>query len=460
MSIEHILIVEPDKAVRDFLVTALAEWDCQVQVADGAMEAVSRSANGGFDLMLASPDVARGQWCSWHDALRQGSPRLLTVAIVPAGTSPAPATGEPLEVFAVLQKPVDRDSLLGMLERAERYIAVLNATQYLIEEQHGGFMPLVAFSSRMRQALGEAQRLAWSLSPVLIRGEPGTEQRSMARFIHEHSPVADGLFVEVDCSMDGGLLEVRLFGRERSAELPGGQVGLVEVASGGTLYLDRFEHCPECVQRRLVRLFDEGVWQRLDGTRQWPAQARVVAGVSHDLYVRLAHGDFRKDLFFRFGPATLEIPPLRERTEDLAGLAALVLRQTGAQPDALTPAALERLQAYPWPGNVAELTTTLQAAVWRSGGKALAPENLAVPLDAAQKPESVEPLADVERRCLRRALESAAGDHTEAARLLRLSPRGFATRLRRCGLSDVAARVARASKGSRVNSKQHVRRAR
>ena len=436
MAIERILVADPDKNVREFLHTALSDWDCQISLAGDAVEALSWAQARPYDLLLAAPEVAGAQWSVWVDQLRQLSPDLLVVS-VRSGAPGAKALAEQgADAFSVLSKPLSREELFVLLERAERHVALLAATRHLAEEQRQAALPLVAFSPRMRQLIAEAQRAAWSDSPVLIRGEIGTEKAALAHFVHDHSPVAGGLFLACDFAVASEEIESRLFGCERAAPSGRRHCGLIELAAGGTLFIRRIEYCPEPVQGKLLRLLEENTYERLDGARELTCEARIVVSTTHDPHEGIQSGRIRTDLFFRFGPAFLDLPALRERPDDLPALVAALVRQLGASPELITPDLLDRLRAYAWPGNAGELRAVLEAALLRGGGKALPLDALTLPVrEPSAAPARIAPLAEVEREHLRLALEHARGDKAQAARWLGISMHSLGTRIRQCGLA-------------------------
>jgi DNA-binding NtrC family response regulator len=248
-------------------------------------------------------------------------------------------------------------------------------------------------SPAMRRLLAEAGRAADSDASLLLLGETGAGKEWLARWAHAHSRRAGGPFVAVNCaSIPETLWESELFGHERGAFTGAerGRRGHFEVAHRGTLFLDEIGEVPLHLQAKLLRALDERVVQRLGGESPVAIDVRVMAATNRDLEAAVGAGSFRRDLYYRLAVVTLELPPLRERREDVPDLARTFLRRSrrelGRRLDGISDAAMERLVAHDWPGNVRELANAMERAVLLAEGPTIAPADLPARLTAATGP--------------------------------------------------------------------------
>jgi transcriptional regulator with PAS, ATPase and Fis domain len=280
---------------------------------------------------------------------------------------------------------------------------------------------------------------------VLILGETGVGKSRLARRIHAKSPRADRPFFEVNCaSLGPQLVESELFGHERGAftGATAQKRGIVEAAEGGTLFLDEVGDLPPGVQAQLLTFVDHRRFRRVGGTRTLIADVRIIAASNADLRQLAERGSFRRDLFYRLSVVPVEVPPLRERREEIPALARQVLEElTIREPGRLTyldRGFTEALQRYDWPGNVRELRNALERALILSRGE---------PLDAAHLPPEIrssgrktrdasDRLEDVERSHILRVLEEVKGNRTRAAERLGISRSTLKRKLAEMGLSE------------------------
>ncbi|MFA6108920.1 MAG: sigma 54-interacting transcriptional regulator [Candidatus Latescibacterota bacterium] len=295
----------------------------------------------------------------------------------------------------------------------------------------------------------QIEEVAWTDLTVLILGETGTGKGLAARAIHEASKRREGPFIHVNCGgLQSELVDSDLFGHERGAftGAHSRRLGKFELADRGTIFLDEIGDLPAGSQTKLLHVLQERSFERLGGTRTLPANVRVIAATNRDLPRAVLQGSFRPDLYYRLNVFPLQIPPLRERREDIPLLAQHFARQFAAhlhhRPPFITEEALTRLGEYDWPGNVRELEHTLQRAVIVTGEGAIRAEHLnlgqQVNSDAASDERGgILPLEEYERRYLRRVLEHTKGViHGErgAACLLGVKPTTLRSRLQKLGL--------------------------
>jgi transcriptional regulator with GAF, ATPase, and Fis domain len=320
----------------------------------------------------------------------------------------------------------------------------------LLEEELGGDALSVLEDSRnpvMHELVQRARQVARTDTPVLIRGERGTGKERLARALHRWSPRADQPFVSLNCAAVAALLESELFGHVEGA-LPGlgrSRPGRLVVANGGTLFLDEAAELPPPLQAKLLRVLQDGEFEPLGSDRPCRVDVRVLASTHVDLEGAVAAGAFREDLFYRLDVFPLELPPLRERKEDIGPLAEALLRElarrTGKTGRHLTPEGLHRLEAHDWPGNVRELANVLERAVILAPGEELGPEVLDLPgrrrREGRFRDGEVPTLAEATRQHITRVLQLTHGriyGVGGAAELLGLKPSTLQSKMKKLHL--------------------------
>jgi two-component system response regulator FlrC len=287
---------------------------------------------------------------------------------------------------------------------------------------------IVGGSAAWREVLAEATRVAKTDTTVLVTGESGTGKEIVARFIHRASARSEGPFVALNCAaLPEQLLESELFGYERGAFTSAQQAkpGLIELASGGVLFLDEVSEMSLPAQAKFLRVLQEREFQRLGGTRTLKANIRVIAATNRDLHKAVARGAFREDLYYRLQVFDIAIAPLRERADDILPLSEAILeelgRSFGRPPASLSPDARKALVRYDWPGNIRELRNALERAAIRCDGSIIDTNHLA--LQPAAKPRGcmVSDLRGLERDTIIRVLQECEWNKAQAAKRLGLS---------------------------------------
>jgi DNA-binding NtrC family response regulator len=285
-------------------------------------------------------------------------------------------------------------------------------------------------SERMARLLEVAQRVAQTGANVLLTGESGTGKGTLARYLHDASPRRAGPFVTITCAtIPGDLLESELFGHEKGAFTGAVEMrrGRFEQAHGGTILIDGVSELAPPLQGKLLRVVQEKAFERLAGTDTIEVDTRIVASTQVDLEALVAGGQFRGDLYYRLNVIRLDLPPLRERLEDLPDLAEGILREIaaarGLEPIHLTPAALERLAEHDWPGNLHELRNVLEAAVITQAGPEIGVESLVIGHAGgtgrvAEALRGRYTLAQLEELYIREVLRLTRGRRADAARIL------------------------------------------
>ncbi len=325
------------------------------------------------------------------------------------------------------QKPVEPDMLAFVVERAFRLYDLEEENRKLsrITVNH----PLdgvIAANPKMLEICRLIEQLAPTDLSILLLGESGTGKEVMARAIHALSPRRDGPFVAINtAAIPENLLEAELFGYEKGAftDAQKQTIGKVEMASGGTLFLDEIGDMPLALQPKLLRFLQERVIERIGGRREIPVDVRIVCATHQDLEQLIAEGRFRRDLFYRLNETVIELPPLRERPEDIPVLARAFLHRFNREMKRnlldFSEAALAALESHDWPGNVRELQSRVKTAVALARGPKVEPADLKLVEGGDRRlPTLREAREQAERQALVAALSEADGRVARAAEIL------------------------------------------
>jgi two-component system, NtrC family, response regulator AtoC len=353
--------------------------------------------------------------------------------------------------YDFLTKPADPQHLVLMVQRALRERALQDEVAALRQQLNGriSFQNVLSKSPRMMEVFDLISHVADTMSTVLILGETGTGKEQVARAIHQASGRRDAPFVAVNCgALNENLLESELFGHEKGSftGAAGQRKGRFEVANGGTLFLDEIGDVPMSMQVRLLRVLQERRFERVGGTEPVEVDVRVIAATHRDLDVLIRDGKFRDDLYYRLNVIRIELPPLRERPEDIPVLAAHFSQRFGRPghpPAEISPEAMEVLLKCPWPGNVRQLENAIERACVTARDGVIRPQNL--PSDVGRRPEVKHPFqvdlsrtlpeqlaeltAAYEERYIRKALRKTRGHVGKCAKLSGLSRRSITDKI-------------------------------
>ncbi|MDQ8201277.1 PEP-CTERM-box response regulator transcription factor [Pelagicoccus enzymogenes] len=346
--------------------------------------------------------------------------------------------------YDFMSKPVDTDELQLVLKRCY-YVADLERDYVSMQRKlnEDAFEGMLGTSEPIQKVFNLVRKVATSDAPVMILGESGTGKEMVANAIHNRSSKADGPFVAINCSaIPESLLESELFGHEKGSftGADSTRVGKIEQADGGTLFLDEIGEVPLNVQVKLLRFLQESYIERVGGREQIPVKARIVAATNADLKKGMEDGTFREDFYFRLSVVELNLPPLRERGEDIDFIATSFLKRFAAEAGngglSFSSAALKAIRAYPWSGNVRELQNRVRRAAIMAEGNKVAPEDLQLPSD--RKLPSGTTLKEAREALEKEMIEAALKKHknkvTAAAAELGISRPTFYELLDRLGI--------------------------
>ena len=427
----RILLVEESGAPGRALESALGEAGFHVtRLRPPGLSGSATSAAQSFDAVVAGLGPAAHATLDLLQHLRERDPGLALVALVGRGDGASALTALRAGATGVHERPVDAGAIVESVRRALSQRALLRRIEEL-EVQVEGRSGLIARSRAMARVAEQVEHIAPTRTTLLLEGEPGTGKRRIARTVHARSPRRTARFVVVDCgTQEGPAIESVLFGPGGGTEA--GVPGALELADGGTLYLERIGEAPPAIQVQLLRVLQDRTWERPGGGGEVRVDVRLIVSSDRDLAGDVESGRFRRDLFERLSVARLVVPPLRERREDLPLLVREILRrrprERGRRVSGITPGALDRLLAYPWPGNVRELEQMVDG-MWATaeGGRPLGLDDLPAPLRPAGSAgiELVPGMTveEAERALIAATLRHTGGDKAKAAALLGIGVR-------------------------------------
>ncbi|MDZ7787322.1 MAG: sigma 54-interacting transcriptional regulator [Halofilum sp. (in: g-proteobacteria)] len=419
MKAGHILVVDDDPSLLRLLDIRLQSAGYTVQTADSASAALARVEQSVPDAVITDLRMDGMDGLGLLRELQRRQPGVPVLLLTAHGTIPDAVSATQHGAVAFLTKPVDREELMSELERA----LSLSAHADVPDDWRAA---IITRSPRMEELLEQARRVAATGTSVLIRGESGTGKELLARAMHRASPRRDGPFVAINCgAMPEGLLESELMGHERGA-FTGAQhatTGLIRSADGGTLLLDEIGDMPLALQVKLLRVLQERRVRPVGGTRDFPVDVRVLSATHRQLDEAIAAGEFREDLFYRLNVIELQLPPLRERPEDIPLLINRRLRALAERDrervKVYAPEAMERMVAARWPGNVRQLDNVVEQHVALAPGTVITAEQVRRSLgdEATAFPSVADARAQFTRDYLVRLLKLTEGNVSEAARV-------------------------------------------
>ena len=439
-----ILLVEDKESLRRVLRLTLENAGYTVTEAADARAALTEIANAPHRLVLTDLRMPNGSGIDVLRAARAIDADMPVIVMTAFGSIDEAVQAMKGGAHDFLQKPVDSNHLLLLVERALEQARLRTENILLREEwsRHYGFPRIIGESEAIKRAVSETQRVAQTEATVLLLGESGTGKELFARAVHHLSNRREKPFVAINCAaIPETLIENELFGHERGAFTGAGdrRLGKFELASSGTVFLDEIGELPLAVQGKLLRAIEEKVIDRIGGRAPVTVDVRVVAATNRDLKEAVESGEFRRDLFFRLAVFPVEIPPLRDRGDDIELLAKNFASQLGKElrgrEASLSDAAVAALKEHRWPGNVRELENAIERACILSDSLRLEPVDLGLQTAEQAAPESLPALdlsgslsdvahravCFVERRKIQEALNASGGNKGQAAELLGVS---------------------------------------
>ncbi|HEY1284300.1 MAG TPA: sigma-54 dependent transcriptional regulator [Steroidobacteraceae bacterium] len=450
MSKASVLIVDDEPDLLELVSLTLSRMSLDTHTAADVATAQRLLKGQQFDLCLTDMRLPDGDGLDLVAWIQEYRPQVPVAVITAHGNVESAVRALKLGAFDFVSKPLD----LGVLRK------LVGSAIRLGTRPDGALTTstpgprLIGSSNAMQQLREMIARVARSQAPVHIFGESGTGKELVARLIHESGARAEGPFVAVNCgAIPTELMESELFGHKRGSftGAVADKKGLVQSAEGGTLFLDEVADLPLHMQVKLLRVVQEKTVRPIGESREEIVDVRILSATHKNLAQLVAEGRFREDLFYRINVIEMRVPSLRERPEDIPELAETILRRLGRRmhidPPALSPEAMQALEAYAFPGNVRELENVLERALTLCTGGVITADNIKVRANVRPPPEAPpvpvpatagsglgEQLEDMERAAIIKALEQTRYNKTAAAKLLGMSFRALRYRVKKLGI--------------------------
>jgi DNA-binding NtrC family response regulator len=456
MPIEKIIVVEDDLIIRRSLEAQLRNRRCEVLAAPTLAAAKEALGRDTFDLVFLDVRLPDGEGTDWLKELQLRPQRPLVVIMTGFGSVESAVDCMRNGAFDYLIKPFSENQIDIVLKKAEEFTHILRVNQFLSKDGGDNGSELLGRSPAIERLRQLIRQVARTQATVLIQGESGTGKELVARALHKESPRASAPLIKVNCAaIPENLIESEFFGHEKGA-FTGAlnkREGRFELAHGGTILLDEISEISPAVQAKLLRVLQERELERVGGSRTIKVDVRVIATTNRHLEHSVARKEFREDLFFRLNVVPIQVPPLRERREDILFLADRFLgwaaRKHGCAAQRLSDECRGILSGHNWPGNVRELQNVIERAVILAGDSLLvepahlcltgmpgslpfAPEPVSVAAPQASPQEAAKDLptlAELEKRHILAVLDRCRNNRTQAAKMLDISVRTLRNKL-------------------------------
>lgn len=450
----RVLVVDDDRNLRSSLERILAQAGYQIYAAADAAHALETAQKYFYDVALVDMVLPDSDGLELLKELKALQPNAEVIVVTAFGSIESAVEAMRWGAYDYLTKPFHTAELLTTVGKALEKIALKRENQLLREQlsQQEINRILIGTSPAMVRIKKLIEQIAPSKVPVIIEGESGTGKELVAEAIRAASPRASKPLIKVSCAaLPETLLEAELFGYERGA-FTGAfsrKQGRFDLAHGGTLFLDEIADIPLTTQVKLLRVLQDGKYERLGGKETLYSDAQIIAATNQDLEQAVREKHFREDLYYRLNVITIRIPPLRERRDEIPVLAYHFLKLYAGKGQKkiteVSPAAMSCLLSYQWPGNVRELENVIERAVVLSEGPVIEPRALPETLNPARFTTQVDsspspiisitfpvgtPLTEIEDRTIQALLNYTNGDRTAAANLLGINPRTITRHLK------------------------------
>jgi DNA-binding NtrC family response regulator len=443
----RVLIVDDDAASRLLVEVRLRPLECDVATAGNGEQGLTAIRKDVPDLVLLDLQMPKMGGIEVLRALRKEQISVPVIVITAHGSIETAVEAMKEGAYDFITKPIDANHFDIVVRKALERESLKRELELFSEDADQRYRLVIGKSEKMKEVAETAKKAAASKATVLLLGESGTGKEIFARAIHNWSERKGQPFVAINCvGLSKELLESELFGHEKGSFTGADQLkkGKMELANGGTVFLDEIGDVSQELQTKLLRFLQEREFDRVGGVKAIRVDVRVVAATNRDLDVAVKEGRFREDLYHRLNVVPITLPPLRERKEDILALARHFLQRFAKEVkknfSQVSEEALSKLSAYDWPGNVRELANVIERAVVLGQGPEIAPLDLPARIAAAQS----EPQSDgisyrdamdaYRRQLVIRALAQAQGNRAAAARALGLHEKYFLRLLKSLGI--------------------------
>jgi DNA-binding NtrC family response regulator len=450
----RILIADDHDSLRRGLAQALSDASHDVEEAPNGNAAIEKLHEGYFDVVVSDLKMGGSTGLEVLKTAKTLHPTTAVILMTAFGTVSTAVEAMKSGAFDYVQKPFEIEEMEVKIAKALEVRQMQHQIDYLRHAQGDiyDFDRIIGSSGALESVLGVVRKVAKSNTTVLVRGETGTGKELVAGAVHHNSERASRNLIKVNCAaLQENLLESELFGHEKGAFTGADKqrIGRFEQADGGTLFLDEIGDMSPNTQAKILRVLQEHEFERLGGTRTLKVDVRLIAATNRDLQQMVAAGTFREDLFYRLNVVTIEMPPLRDRKEDIAALAGFFIHRFAGELkkkiDGLEPDALKLLKRYHWPGNIRELENAIERAMLLADGTQISTVDLRLgdaaaagsPREAAsilRIPPTGISLEDIERMAIVEALKMSNWVQKDAAELLAISPRVMNYKIKTLGI--------------------------
>jgi DNA-binding NtrC family response regulator len=444
MSETTLLLVDDEETFRRLTGKELSRSGYAVESAPSIEEARQMLSRRNYHLVVLDVRLPDGSGLDLLSEIRESSPSTEVVMLTGYGTVQEAIRAMKEGAHDFLTKPCKLGELEAVLEKAVQRQSLERGNTALRRDvdRLAASDRFVGESPKIRELLQMVTRVADTDSTVLIRGESGVGKELVARAVHRHSRRSRQPFVVVDCaSLHENLLQSELFGHEKGAYTGAVRLkhGLFEVADRGTIFLDEIAEMTPALQVKLLRVLENGTFRRVGGTADIQVDVRMIAATNRSLEAMMKEGQFREDLYYRLNVFSVQIPPLRDRRDDIPLLVDHFVRNSSIiakRTARVSPEAMEVLRGYTWPGNVRELENVIERALILCDGGLIQPDHL--PLGVRLEPSlrtqpgdgELTTLEELERRYIKRVLEECKGHRQKAAKILGISERNLYRKLK------------------------------
>lgn len=457
----RVLVVDDEESIREFLEIMLRKEGYEVTCAEDGQKALDLIKKKSIDLVISDLQMPNMTGIELLRHVRDQYPEMLFMMITAFGTTETAVEAMKLGAYDYITKPFKIDEVRINIANAlrSRNLEVENRTLKKELNKEYSFQNLVGNSEAMHRIYEMIRRVSQTPTNVLVTGESGTGKEMVAKAIHYNGPLKDRPFVTVNCgAIPESLMESEMFGHKKGSftGAVADKSGLFEVADGGTLFLDEVGELPLSIQVKLLRAIQERVIRRVGATEDTKVEVRIIAATNRDLEDMVKTGGFRQDLFYRLNVINIKTPSLRERPDDIPGLAGHFLKKyndrLGKTIGGISAEAMELLKKYDYPGNVRELENIIERTVALEGGATILPESLPpfVNTPSGRKLASTHEIqvteegldldkimGQIEKELLVKAIHAAGGVKKKAAKLLNITFRSMRYRVEKYSLGSL-----------------------
>lgn len=446
-----VLIADDEPRIRKIISLLLAKEGYEVKAVTNGKEAVNETTQFQPDVILLDQQMPVMTGTEALEKIQAVRPHQVVILVTAFGTISLAVDAVKKGAYDFIEKPFDNDDLLLKVKRAMEHSHLKGELRQLKKRLGEGERPIIGSEGGLRTVMEQVNRVAMTEATVFIHGESGTGKELIARAVHIRSKRSEQPFVAINCgAIPLSLIETELFGHEKGAftDAKEARQGIFEQAEGGTLFLDEIGELPMDAQVKLLRVLEERKVTRIGGTKLIPVNVRIVAATNRDLEGEVKAGNFRLDLLYRLNVFTLELPPLRHRKEDIPLLTDFFIRKhnevLNLTVKSITPAAMDRLCAYDWPGNIRDLENAVQSAmilcpdgvidVSQLPARIKGYEQVDTPIALGDSNDIREVNAQVEKELIQETLKKFGGNRTLTAEALNISRKTLFNKMKKYGL--------------------------